>query len=826
MDLKQHKTEVLATALVAKPRMSGRPAHAIMDGARVILHGLKAKPELNGVAGIITGERIASSGRYPVKLSTGGALSVKRENLLGADTRCGFDFDAIIAYARDPLELVQDGEVDDMTDQIAKGQTTEEQLLDDWIPRVLAAARLQRPKLECDVGMLRPGSSMIRQVTAADAEEEREQYGEDELLCIGREADFQFHFIADIHIDESQGVPLMQEANDRIAAGIKRTLAAQGVWGDAAAGPIAAAAKSLQPVAVAMLMRSPEWLSKDEVLLAASCGFVIPAKPMIEFRRLGSKRLLHLLPLIKAALEPSGKPAESYAVALEWLRPRLAKDFGTLLMLEAMHAAVLKGESLERAVGRHKWIIANSQDNTNAPPTLRTRESATHEGVQGSWMSLEFSEVPTNAKDKSKEPASMNLDLFLSNAVLDAARADGSIWAGDGSPVRIPWPEVKSLAEDENVGLFAYASGGAAEELPLADVPQMEAFAVGHVRAGSLLLSGRPPPPEVQAKFDVSDPSPPHVSDVLSRQHKGRASRSKSGDQSDVMSLGMAQYRHVDGGTSTARVAAPESTDQVGGMISLGIKEDWAWLNELEQHVFPAGTPLHGIGGALNRQMSNAIKRALAKQAAWASAPKLVKEAQAMLVALFLDKPRWLSADDIHTAIKLGLATEKPDGSLKFNSLLGKSELFPLIKAALEPSVDPTANHRVGVRWVRSQHADPERPIPKLTSVMRLEALNDSVERGSTLEAAAVQIEMIRKGQTVFKVLSKDATRDGQDGLSFELHFKDRDDLRVPEIFVPGEVFEMHYESGIGDMERDMSEESLAARGFHMAEVERAVRLE
>ena len=29
----------------------------------------------------------------------------------------------------------------------------------------------------------------------------------------------------------------MQEANDRIAAGIKRTLAAQGVWGDAAAEP-------------------------------------------------------------------------------------------------------------------------------------------------------------------------------------------------------------------------------------------------------------------------------------------------------------------------------------------------------------------------------------------------------------------------------------------------------------------------------------------------------------------------------------------------------------------------------------------------------------
>ena len=59
-----------------------------------------------------------------------------------------------------------------------------------------------------------------------------------------------------------------------------------------------------------MLMRTPEWLTSDEMLLAASCGFVIPAKPMLEFRTLGSRRLLHLLPLLKAALEPSAKPLD------------------------------------------------------------------------------------------------------------------------------------------------------------------------------------------------------------------------------------------------------------------------------------------------------------------------------------------------------------------------------------------------------------------------------------------------------------------------------------------------------------------------------------
>ena len=70
-----------------------------MEGARVLLRGLKSKPELNGVAATVTGERDASSGRYPVKLSTGGAISVKSENLMGADTGCGFDFDAIITHA-------------------------------------------------------------------------------------------------------------------------------------------------------------------------------------------------------------------------------------------------------------------------------------------------------------------------------------------------------------------------------------------------------------------------------------------------------------------------------------------------------------------------------------------------------------------------------------------------------------------------------------------------------------------------------------------------------------------------------------------------------
>ena len=48
-----------------------------------------------------------------------------------------------------------------------------------------------------------------------------------------------------------------------------------------------------------------------------------------------------------------------------------------------------------------------------------------------------------------------------------------------------------------------------------------------------------------------------------------------------------------------------------------------------------------------------------------------------------------------------------------------------------------------------------------------------------------------------------------------ELHFAERDELRIPEIFVPAAFFAQHY-SEDGSLERDMSEARLRDRGFHV----------
>ena len=58
-----------------------------------------------------------------------------------------------------------------------------------------------------------------------------------------------------------------------------------------------------------------------------------------------------------------------------------------------------------------------------------------------------------------------------------------------------------------------------------------------------------------------------------------------------------------------------------------------------------------------------------------------------------------------------------------------------------------------------------ERPIPSLLTVLKLEAMHDCVTRGSTLEAATLRLEIIKKGRTKAKILSPDSTRDGQEGV-------------------------------------------------------------
>ena len=226
------------------------------------------------------------------------------------------------------------------------------------------------------------------------------------------------------------------------------------------------------------------------------------------------------------------------------------------------------------------------------------------------------------------------------------------------------------------------------------------------------------------------------------------------------------------------------------------------------------GTPLDGVGGALNQRMSDAIKRALSQQPAWADAPALVREAQALLVSLFLEQPPWLSRDDLNLAMRLGLAKTE-GGSLTFNSLLGRSELFPLLKCALEPTTDPVANYELGVRWLRAQQTDPERPTASIVDVLRAEAMHDSVVRGCTLKAAAERSELIGRNKTIFKVVSNDETRGGIEGILLELLFAGREDLTVPEVFVPGEVFAHHF-AREGSLEAAMSASRLAENGFAM----------
>ena len=587
----------------------------ITEGTAIRLRELQSRPELNGEAGVVVGPPTAN-GRYPVRLSSGTALSAKPENLLSQDTQGGFDFDSIFEKALE-LELLSESEFDAITDAVAQGATTEGELLEVWIERVLDGARLHRPKLECNVGVLRDGSRMIVGLDPDDFDSTREGgYAEDELLGIGRPADFaSLELYAEIHLPGDGATPLCTEANARIAAGVKKALAAQGVWGASQADqvhPIAAAAKALQPIAIAMFLGRPEWLSRDELLLAARSGFVIPAKPMLEFRKVTSWRLLHLLPLLKAALEPTGRPADSYAVALQWLRARLAAHFGPLLLLEAMHAALAKGETLEQAVRRVKLIIPGTKPDSKPPPALRrvVAGAARDDGAAGARLALGFDVALGLEEDVAlglEEADALDLEVVLPTLALDAAIAKG-VWSGtDGDPVLLPWPEIATLADDAAVPMLSYEPGGAAAATAraLPDLHLMQAVEVGlgTMRKGCLALSGRPPPASAA-------PRAPRPADVLSRQLSGRRA-----PRSATESIGMARYesrgeagvaRFRLGGKRCAVAWAPQSKRYVRAVAyptafaSTGERNAYSLATAGATVV--AGNTTHNGGGTLLRR--------------------------------------------------------------------------------------------------------------------------------------------------------------------------------------------------------------------------------
>ena len=110
-----------------------------------------------------------------------------------------------------------------------------------------------------------------------------------------------------------------------------------------------------------------------------------------------------------------------------------------------------------------------------------------------------------------------------------------------------------------------------------------------------------------------------------------------------------------------------------------------------------------------------------------------------------------------------------------------------------QPSSAPAAVSQLGVRWVRSQQTDeqldPERPIPSLLTVLKLEAMHDCVTRGSTLEAATLRLEIIKRAGPRLRSSRPTPPATARKASSMELHFAGHNDLRIPEIFVPAAVF-------------------------------------
>lgn len=101
--------------------------------------------------------------------------------------------------------------------------------------------------------------------------------------------------------------------------------------------------------------------------------------------------------------------------------------------------------------------------------------------------------------------------------------------------------------------------------------------------------------------------------------------------------------------------------------------------------------------------MSKALHRALAAQPGWKGAPSLVREAQPLVLALYLNKPQWLSSEDIKLGCLLGVIKKEQSGQLEFKNLMQHAALFALVKCAVEPATDPTENYNLGVRWLHSQ---------------------------------------------------------------------------------------------------------------------------
>ena len=234
------------------------------EGTHVRLEGLISAAQHNGQFGIVLGTQ--TDGRIPVKLDSGNRLRAKPSNLVPEGLKCTLTLDSILEHAVE-LGLLAQVELDDLKSQVEQGGS-ELGILELWVPRVRAVLALHRKKFACEVGAIRPGAQMIAGLDGAGQEllASKPAFVADELLTIAVSADFAgLEVLEEIHLPDTDGIPLCTDANARISAGLGRVLEAQGVWGSAPAGM-----KELQPIAVAMFSSAPQWLSSEQIMLAGA----------------------------------------------------------------------------------------------------------------------------------------------------------------------------------------------------------------------------------------------------------------------------------------------------------------------------------------------------------------------------------------------------------------------------------------------------------------------------------------------------------------------------------------------------------------------------
>lgn len=322
-------------------------------------------------------------------------------------------------------------------------------------------------------------------------------------------------------------------------------------------------------------------------------------------------------------------------------------------------------------------------------------------------------------------------------------------------------------------------------------------FPLGEIRAGSILLSGR---------------GPPIASATTKKPEASERSIKK-----------IAGGRYKDAGEGMAKVSKPKGKQQAGTVLTLGHPADFTFLKKLEKKHL-AGVAWNSVGGPANDEMATAVRAALEEQPAWKDAPPLVKALQPIFVALFLERPRWLSREGLQLAEQLGFVaahedeTGDADGELSLSAMVEHPHLFPLLKAALEPCDDVRANYELGLRWLRAQQVDPDRPR-SLMSTLLLEAVHATyLEEGPPrLSLLAERICAIQDDRSGFSVVENPtAPRDGIDGMLVDIMIAGErsEELSTSNAFVPLLVMGAHLKKEAERGNDPTSEEALRSNGL------------